>query len=71
MRNIDLFTDDESAGLRTLAHDVENGEYMADRMVLEITTGFVDGEPIVRGYGVDDAISYAEAVMRRDREALG
>ena len=62
MRNIDLFTDDESAGLRDLAHAVENGEH---------TTGFVDGEPIVRGYGVDDAISYAEAVMRRDREALG
>lgn len=66
-----VFTDREFAGLLDLGHAVENGEYMADRLVLEITTGFVDGEPTVRGYGIDDAISYAEAVMRRDRQALG
>ena len=70
MRGADYtFTDAESEAMRDLARDVESGEYKSDRMVLEITTGFVDGEPIVRGYGIDDAISYAEACLRRDREA--
>lgn len=59
---------DQACALADLAARVEQGEYVMDRVATELTVGYVDGEPIVRGYTVEDAIARAEAWMRQDTE---
>lgn len=61
-------TTEEAHALEELGNRVDEGEYVLDRVATEMTIGFVDGEPIVRGYSIEDAIGRANAWMREDIE---